>query len=64
MNRLTAMVISDLDATINGLFTQDWLSPEGTNMKVIIATTSDYIQDFKTLLSGFWFEKLKIIMGK
>ena len=64
LNRLTSMVIGDLATVTNELFTQEWLSSDGTHMKVVVATTSDYIQDFKTLLSSFWFEKLKLGMGK
>ena len=64
LNRLTGMVIGDLEATVSEIFTQEWLSPDGSQMKIIIATTSDYIQDFQTLLSNFWFEKLRITMGR
>ena len=58
VDRLTAVVMGDLSATMSEIFTPDWLSPDGKHIKVAIATTSDYFQDFKTLLVPFWLDKL------
>lgn len=55
LKRLAGLVMNDVQTLLNEVFTSEWV--EGNQVKVAIATISDYMSDFEAFLSEFWADK-------
>jgi hypothetical protein len=54
LRRLSALVMNDIKDRLENVFTEEWLSEDADNVKVAIATASDYLSDLKVYLVPFW----------
>jgi hypothetical protein len=55
LKRLVNLVMSDIENELAEVFTPDWI--EGMQVKIVIATMTDYMADFEKFLMPFWFDK-------
>ena len=61
LRRLVKMVLDDVQNQFDEVYTVPWLEG-GMQIKVAIATISDYLGDFQTYLMPFWYNKFTIML--
>lgn len=64
MEELISLILTDVEHLYRNTFREEWLEGDN-NMEVILQVVTDYMQDFETFLTPFWYNKLvSILMEK